>query len=119
LFVRQALYHVREPRIRAEQLLPNVASGFRRVLLPLAIHDFAKAFDEEAFLIGSKQGIPEPSPDRLDDVPSGATKCGYEFLDDVAVAAHRAVETLQVAVDDEDQIVEFLPRCERDCPQRF
>ena len=35
---------------------------------------------------------------------------GFEFLDDLAVAAHRAVEPLQVAVDDEDQVVELLAR---------
>ena len=33
---------------------------------------------------------------------------GLELLDDLAVAAHRAVEALQVAVDDEDQVVELL-----------
>jgi len=31
-----------------------------------------------------------------------------ELLDDLAVAAHGTIEALQVAVDDEDQVVEFL-----------
>ena len=39
---------------------------------------------------------PAPRNDRL------------ELLDDLAVAAHRTVEALQVAVDDEDQVVELL-----------
>jgi hypothetical protein len=37
-----------------------------------------------------------------------------ELLDDLAVAAHRAVEALQVAVHDEDQVVELLAACQRD-----
>ena len=34
---------------------------------------------------------------------------GLELLDDLAVAPHRSVEALQVAVDDEDEVVEVLP----------
>ncbi len=48
-----------------------------------------------------------------------AAECGFEFLNDLAVAAHRTVETLQVAVDDENQVVEFLARGEGDRAERF
>ena len=44
----------------------------------------------------------------LDDVPAGAAEGGFQFLNDLAVAAHRAVEALQVAIDDEDQVVELF-----------
>ena len=44
---------------------------------------------------------------------------GLELLDDLAVAAHRAVEALQVAVDDEDQVVELLAGGERDGAERL
>ncbi len=37
-------------------------------------------------------------------------KRGFQFGDDLAVAAHRSIQPLQVAVDDEDQIVELLAR---------
>src|SRR5207245_5715748 len=43
----------------------------------------------------------------------------FELLDDLAVAAHRALEALQVAVDDEDQVVELLARGETDGAERF
>jgi hypothetical protein len=49
----------------------------------------------------------------------GAAELALEFLDDLAVAAHRAVQALQVAVDDEDQVVELLARCEADGAHRF
>ncbi len=40
-------------------------------------------------------------------------------MNDLAVAAHRTVKALQVAVDDEDQIIKFLARGERDGAERF
>jgi hypothetical protein len=44
-------------------------------------------------------------------------KVAFELLDDLAVAAHRAVQALQVAVDDEDQVVELLARGQADGAQ--
>src|SRR3546814_8854478 len=41
-------------------------------------------------------------------VPAGATEVAFQLLDDLAVAAHRAVQALQVAVDDEHQVVQAL-----------
>ena len=38
----------------------------------------------------------------------------FELVDDALVATDRAIETLQVAVDDEDEVVELLARAERD-----
>jgi hypothetical protein len=43
----------------------------------------------------------------------------FQFLDDFAVAAHRAVEPLQIAVDHPDHVVEVLARAERDGAERF
>src|ERR687889_2069981 len=60
-----------------------------------------------------------PSPDDLDDVPAGSAEVGLELLDDLAVAADRAVEALQVAVDDEDEVVEALAAGQRDRAQRL
>jgi hypothetical protein len=44
-------------------------------------------------------------------------KVAFELLDDLAVAAHRAVQALQVAVDDEDQVVELFARRQADGAQ--
>ena len=40
----------------------------------------------------------------------GTAERGLQLLDDLAVATDRAVEPLQVAVDDEGQVVEALAR---------
>ena len=63
------------------------------------------------------QRVPRAAPQHLDDVPAGSPEVALQFLDDLAVAAHRAVEALEVAVDDEDQVVELLAAAERDGAQ--
>src|SRR5205807_9701380 len=51
--------------------------------------------------------------------PAGAAKIAFELLDDLAVAAHGTVEALQVAIDDEDQVVELFARRHADRAHRF
>jgi hypothetical protein len=46
-------------------------------------------------------------------VPAGAREQRLELVDDAAVAAHRPVEALQVAVDHEGAVVEALARGQR------
>jgi hypothetical protein len=58
--------------------------------------------------IAGEQQVPVRAPQHLDHVPAGAGEQGFELIDDAAVAAHRAVQALQIAVDDEGQIVEAL-----------
>ena len=42
-------------------------------------------------------------------MPAGAAEDAFQLIDDALVAAHRAIQALQVAVDDKDQVVEFFP----------
>ena len=74
---------------------------------------------QQAVLVLGQQRVPVAAPDDLDDVPAGAAERAFQLLDDLAVAAHRAVEPLQIAVDDEDQVVELFARGQRDRAQRF
>ena len=48
------------------------------------------------------------APDQLDDVPAGAAEGGFQFVDDLSVAAYWTIQTLKIAVDDEDQVVELF-----------
>jgi len=66
-----------------------------------------------------EQFVPAGAPDDLVDVPADAAEMGFQFLDDLAVAAHGAVQALQVAVDHEDEVVETLARGEADGAHRF
>jgi len=65
-------------------------------------------------VVSGKQRVPTRTPDHLDDIPAGSAECRLEFLDDFSVAANRAVETLQITVHDENQVVETFPHRHRD-----
>ena len=119
LIVRQVLDHVEQPRIDAPEVLADVGARLDGVLLVLAVDDLAHPLHEQPVAILGEQRIPLAAPDHLDDVPAGAAERRFELLDDLAVAAHRTVEALQVAVDDEDQVVELFARRQRDRAERF
>ena len=70
-------------------------------------------------LVLSEQRVPVGAPQHLDHVPAGAAEQRLEFLDDLAIPAHRSVEPLQVAVDDERKVVEILARGQRQRANRF
>ena len=119
LVVGQVLDHVEQPRIGAEEVLAEVGTRLDGVFLVLAVDDLAHPLREQAVVILGEQRIPVAAPQHLDDVPAGAAEDRFELLDDLAVAAHRPVEPLQVAVDDPDQVVELLARGEADRAERL
>ena len=83
--------------------------GFVKIMITLAM----------ALLVPLQEGVPVRGPNELDDVPPGTTEDRLELLNHLAVAAHRSVEPLQIAVDNEDQVVEVLARRQRDGAQRL
>ena len=119
LLIREMLDHLQQPGITAEQVLAEVGSALDEVFLILSVADFAQPPDQQAIAVVLNQGVPIGAPDHLDDVPTGAAENRFQFLNDFSVAAHWAVEPLQVAVHDEDQVVEPLARSQRDRTQRL
>ena len=109
VLVGEVLHHVEQARILAEEVLAGVFAAAAGVVLVFAVDNLVHALLQDAVVVGLQQRIPVAAPDHLDNLPAGAAEHRFEFLDDFAVAAHRAVEPLQIAVDDEDQIVEFFP----------
>ena len=81
-------------------MLPDVGAGLDGILLVIAVDGFFHALLGAGRLVGLDQRIPVGTPDHLNDVPAGAAENRFEFLDDLAVAAYRAIQALQVAVDD-------------------
>ena len=106
--VGEVLDELAQARIRAEEVLADVGAAGDRELLELAVERLVHLLDEDAVDVAGEQVVPLARPDDLDDVPAGAAERRLELLDDLAVAADRAVEALQVAVDDERQVVEAL-----------
>ena len=87
--------------------------------LIVAVHRLLHALDEDALLVPGEEGIPVTAPDHLNDVPASTPEDRLQFLDDLAVAAHRAVQALQVAVDHEHQVVETLAGRQGDGAEGF
>ena len=115
--------HVRDHRAQlglgAEEVLAHVGAVARLVGLVVAVERLVHARQQVALVVGGQERVPARAPDHLDHVPAGAAEVRLELLDDLAVAAHRPVEPLQVAVDDEDQVVEVLAAGERDRAERL
>ena len=110
LLVGVVLDHLGQPRVRAEEVLADVGAVGDRVLLVLAVHDFFHAFGQQAVAILFEQRVPVVAPDHLDNIPLGAAEGSLQFLNYLAIAAHRTVKALQVAVDDPDKVVQVFPR---------
>ena len=84
------------------------------VPLELAVDGVVELVQQHTVVVVGQQLVPLRTEDDLDHVPAVAAEHGLELLDDLAVAAHRAVEALQVAVDDEDEVVELLAAGQRE-----
>src|SRR5262249_28387127 len=117
--IREMSHHLEQSRVATPEVLAKECPVFDGVSLVFAVDDLAHPLDEQALMIPRKERIPGRSPKDFDDVPASAPEDRFELLHDLAVAANRAVEPLQVAVDDEDQVVELLARGERDRAERL
>jgi hypothetical protein len=111
--------HRRGLRVLAEEMLARVRAAEGLAVLVLAVDGFHHQLLEHAVGVLGQQRIPVAAPDQLDDVPAGAAELAFQLLDDLAVAAHRAVQALQVAVDDEDQVVQAFAAGHADRAQGF
>ncbi len=108
LVVAQVLDHLAQAGIGAEEVLADVGARLDGQLLVLPVERGVHAVQQDAVDVLGQERIPARAPDDLDHVPAGATEDRFELLDDLPVAADGPVEPLQVAVDDEDQVVEVL-----------
>ena len=104
---------------RVEEILAYIRAILALEGLVLAVDACHHPAHQDALLVAREQGVPVHAPHQLDHVPAGAAEIAFQFLDDLAVAAHRAVQPLQVAVDDKDQIVEIFARGHADGAHRL
>ena len=106
-------------RIAAEEVFANVGAVVGLVGLVVAVRRGVHQVHQGAVLVGVQQRVPLAPPDHLDDVPACATEERLQFLDDLAVAADRTVEALQIAVDDVGQVVQPVDGRQVDQAARF
>ncbi|MNV27224.1 hypothetical protein D3C71_1183650 [compost metagenome] len=105
--------------ILAEEVFAHVGTVLRLEGLVVAIHALHHALAQQAGAVLGEQRIPATTPDHLDDVPAGGAEGAFQFLDHLGVAAHRAVEPLQIAVHHEHQVVQALAAGHGNGGQRF
>ncbi len=119
LVVGEVLDQLAQPGVGPEEALPHVCPAAGGVVLELAVDRGVHLVQQDAVGVSLQQLVPTGAPDHLDDVPAGPPEGGLQLLDDLAVAPHRAVEPLQVAVDDEDEVVELVAGGDRQGAQRL
>ena len=105
--------------VLAEEALAVVLAVVGREGLELAVDRMRECAQQRARAVAREQRVPVRAPQHLDHVPARAGELRLEFIDDAPVAAHRAVEPLQIAIDDEHEIVELLARGQRQRADRF
>src|ERR1700730_2899645 len=111
--------HLEGARVGTKQVLTKRRTALHKIFLILTVAHFAQTLYQQPIAVVLNQIVPVGAPDYFDDIPSRAAENRLQFLDDLSVAAHRSVESLQVAVHNENQIVEPLPRSQRDRTQRL
>ncbi len=100
-------------RIAAEEVFDVVGAVVGAERLVLAVDRAAERAQEDVLRVAREEGVPLAAPQHLDHAPAGAAEKRFEFLDDLAVATHRPIEALQVAIDDERDVVELFARRQR------
>ncbi|MNV27820.1 hypothetical protein D3C71_1189810 [compost metagenome] len=110
LLVRHALGQGREFGVLAEEVVAVEAAilGGKGLHLPID-RGFERAH-QCAGQVAGEQAVPVAAPDQLDHVPASTREQALQLVDDAAVAAHGAIQPLQVAVDHPDQVVQALAR---------
>ncbi len=106
-------------RIFTEEVLTNVGAVFGFEGLVVAVNGFVHQLNQLTAGVFTQQLIPTTAPDNLDNVPASTTEDAFQFVNDFTVTGDRAVQTLQVAVDDEDQVIQFFTGRDGDSAFRF
>src|SRR5690606_10948795 len=115
--VGHVLDHLLQFRAGAEEVFADIGPVVGLVVLVVAVNGLFHALLQQAVVVAGQQRIPQAAPDDLDHVPVGAAEVAFQLLDDLAVTPYRAIQTLQVAVDDENQVVQLLPAGQGDGTQ--
>ena len=78
------------------------------VSLVVAVNGFVHQLDQFTAGVFTQQLIPTTAPHHFDHVPASTCEDAFQFVDDLAVTGYRTIQTLQVTVDDEAQVVQLL-----------
>ena len=104
---------------RVEEMFADIRTVFGFISLVVAVQTFVHAVFQCVVGVACQQCVPAAAPNHFQYIPAGTAEIAFQFLDDFAVTANRAVQTLQVAVDDENQVVQSFACRQCDCTLAF
>ena len=111
--------HFAQLRIFAEEVFAHVRPVACLHHLILAVDDLLHTLDQHPVFVTRQQLVPIAAPNQFEHVPARATEVALKLLNNLAVATHRTVEALQVAVDNEHQVIELFAARHADRAERF
>ena len=106
LDIGEGIHELFQPGVTVHPMLTLFVSRKYRVALIVAVEALLHAMPQHPLVIRGEQRVPTTAPDHLQDLPVSAAKRPLQLLNDLAVTADRSVEALQIAVDDNHQIIE-------------
>ena len=92
-------------RVFVKEVNEVVAAVSSAQRLILAVDGGGETAKQRVLFIAREECVPFGAQKDLDDVPTRAAEKALQLRNNLAVSAHRPVEALKVAVDDEGQIV--------------
>ena len=90
----------------------STALGFEGLIF--SVDGFFHSLPQQPLIVFGQKRIPVGTPQDFDHIPTCAPELSFQFLNDFAVSADWAVQSLEVAVDDKNKIVQFFTGCEMD-----
>ena len=102
--------HLQGTWVATKEMLAHISAIIGFEGLVVTVHGFHHDATQGTIFVAGNQGVPVAAPDQLQHIPARASKFTLQLLDDLAVATHRAIQALQIAVDDKNQVVELFTR---------
>src|SRR5699024_5302345 len=103
----------------SEEVLANETTVFSLICLVVTIWGLVHNTNEFTRVIGFQQWVPFATPQYLDDIPASTAERSFKFLDNLAITANLAVQTLEVTVDDKRDVVQLDVGSDVECTARF
>ena len=100
-------------------MLAGVFATLRFVVLVLAVNGFVHTLLQQALTVFRKQRVPVTPPHDLNHIPACTTELAFQFLNNLTVTTHRTIQSLQVAVNNENKILKLLAPCKANRTQCF
>ena len=102
LLVAPVLDQLRGLWVFAKEMFADISAVFGFEGLVVTVDCFIHQLTQFARGVFFQELVPALAPKQFDDVPACAAEVTLKFLNDLVVAAYRAIQTLQVAVHNKD-----------------